>query len=133
MAVAATEAEAVAVAEVVVATAAAVVAAAAAVAGTEAVVAAGRTVGAGRERGNAEMAIRVTSMSGRDGEKLLQRFKRLTIREGLIKEIKRRRFFEKPSTRRRRKANERIRAVRKAQRRIEMGLPPRLGPQRDRT
>ena len=79
------------------------------------------------------MAIRVTSMSGRDGEKLLQRFKRIVVKEGLLKEVKRRQFFEKPSTRRRRKANERIRAVRKAERRKELGLPPRLGTQRDRT
>jgi small subunit ribosomal protein S21 len=71
------------------------------------------------------MAIRVTSMSGRDGERLLQKFKRLTIREGLIKEIKRRRFYEKPSQKRRREENERIRAARKAERRKAMGLPPR--------
>ena len=131
VAVAATEAAVavVAVVEAVGATAAEAVAAV--VVGTEAAVVAGRTAGAGRKRGCAEMAIRVTSMSGRDGEKLLQRFKRLTIREGLIKEIKRRRFYEKPSTRRRREANERIRAVRKAQRRKELGLPPRSGTPRD--
>ncbi len=71
------------------------------------------------------MAIRVTSMSGRDGERLLQKFKRLCVKEGIIKEIKRRGFYEKPSQRRRREANERRRAVRKAERRKALGLPPR--------
>ena len=64
-------------------------------------------------------------MSGKDGERLLQKFKRLCVREGIIKEIKRRRFYEKPSQRRRREANERVRAARKAARRKALGLPPR--------
>jgi small subunit ribosomal protein S21 len=71
------------------------------------------------------MTIRVTSLSGRDGERLLQKFKRLCVREGLIKEIKRRRYYEKPSQRRRREANEARRAARKAARRKAIGLGPK--------
>ena len=71
------------------------------------------------------MPIRVTSMSGRDGDRLLQKFKRLCTREGILKEVKRRRFYEKPSQKRRREANERRRAARKAARRKALGLPPR--------
>ena len=71
------------------------------------------------------MTIRVTSMSGKDGERLLQKFKRICVKEGILKEIKRRQYYEKPSQRRRREANERRRAARKAERRKAMGLPPR--------
>jgi small subunit ribosomal protein S21 len=63
------------------------------------------------------MAIRVTSMSGKDGERLLQKFKRICVREGLFKEMKRRQSYEKPSQRRRREESERKRAARKAERR----------------
>jgi small subunit ribosomal protein S21 len=67
------------------------------------------------------MSIRVMSMSGKDGERLLQKFKRICVREGLFKELKRRQSYEKPSQRRRREANERCRAARKAERRKAMG------------
>jgi len=42
------------------------------------------------------MTIRVTSMSGKDGERLLQKFKRICVKEGILKEIKRRQFYESP-------------------------------------
>ncbi|MDG1455622.1 MAG: 30S ribosomal protein S21, partial [Planctomycetota bacterium] len=41
--------------------------------------------------------IRVTMRSGETSEKLLQRFKRTVAKEGLLKEIKKRSFYEKPS------------------------------------
>jgi small subunit ribosomal protein S21 len=63
------------------------------------------------------VAIRVTSIYGNEGERLLQRFKRLCLRSGLFKELKRRRSYEKPSDRRRREAKERRRATLKAERR----------------
>ncbi|MBI4605947.1 MAG: 30S ribosomal protein S21 [Planctomycetes bacterium] len=69
------------------------------------------------------MAIRVTSNYGsHEGERLLQRFKRLCLRSGLLKEIKRRRFYEKPSQRRRREANEAMRALKRAERRKARGV-----------
>ena len=74
---------------------------------------------AGKQRGRL-MAIRVTSISGNEGEKLLQRFKRICLRSGLFKELKRRQSYEKPSERRRREANEHRRAARRAERRKAM-------------
>ncbi len=67
------------------------------------------------------MAIRVTSTSG-EGERLLQRFKRLCVRAGLFRELRRREHYEKPSERRRRKASERIRSLRRLQRRKARAL-----------
>ena len=75
--------------------------------------------GAGKLRGHL-MAIRVTSISGNEGERLLQRFKRICLRSGLFKELKRRQSYEKPSERRRREANEHRRAARRAERRKAM-------------
>ena len=50
--------------------------------------------------------IRVTLRSGETPEKLLQRFKRTVAKEGLLKEIKKRSFYEKPSEEKRRKQRE---------------------------
>jgi small subunit ribosomal protein S21 len=61
--------------------------------------------------------IQVTARNGEGTERLLQRFKRICVKEGLFREIKRRKFYEKPSVRRRRKQKEAERAVRKRQRR----------------
>jgi small subunit ribosomal protein S21 len=63
------------------------------------------------------MPIRVTSTYGNEGERLLQRFKRMCLRFGLFKELKRRQSYEKPSDRRRREAKESRRAALKAERR----------------
>lgn len=49
-------------------------------------------------------------------DKALRRLKRRVEREGLRREQKRHRFYEKPSTRRRRAIKERARAERKRQR-----------------
>ncbi len=63
------------------------------------------------------MTIRVTARYDEPSERLLQRFKRLCLRGGLFKEIKRRRFYEKPSQKRRREAKESLREAKKAERR----------------
>lgn len=71
------------------------------------------------------MSIRVTSASGTEGERLLQRFKRLCVRSGLFRELRRREHYEKPSERRRRKEGERRRAARRLERRKERALTKR--------
>jgi small subunit ribosomal protein S21 len=63
------------------------------------------------------VAIRIAGFQGEPGERLLQRFKRICVRSGLFRELKRRRAYEKPSARRRRKAEECQRALRRALRR----------------
>lgn len=57
--------------------------------------------------------IRVSIRSGETTEKLVQRFKRTVAKEGLLKEIKKRNFYEKPSEGRRRKAREQDKLLRK--------------------
>lgn len=67
------------------------------------------------------MAIRVKSRAGEGVEQMLRRFKKLCEKEGLVKDIKRKEFYEKPSERRRR-------AARKSQNRRlrgELGPPAR--------
>ncbi len=59
------------------------------------------------------MAIRVTLRPGENPDKLIQRFKRACSKEGILKEIKKRSYYEKPSERRRRLAKEREKALRK--------------------
>jgi small subunit ribosomal protein S21 len=63
--------------------------------------------------------IQVTARHGEPADRLLQRFKRLCVREGLFREIKRRRFYEKPSDKMRRKMKEAKRALRKRLKREE--------------
>ncbi len=65
------------------------------------------------------MGIRVTARHAEPTERLLLRFKRLCVRGGVFREIKRRRFHEKPSERKRRQAKETQRRIRKAERRLE--------------
>ena len=57
--------------------------------------------------------LRVTARSGETGEKLLQRFKRSVAKEGILKEIRRRKFYEKPSEGRRRQQREQEKMARK--------------------
>lgn len=61
--------------------------------------------------------IKVTTRYGEPAERLLGRFKRICSKEGIFKELKRRRFYEKPSEKRRRKEKERKREIKKAERR----------------
>jgi len=64
--------------------------------------------------------IRVTLRNGETAEKLVQRFKRTVAKEGLLKEIKKRNFYEKPSEARRRKAREQEKLMRKKARKKAM-------------
>ena len=61
--------------------------------------------------------IKVTIRHGEPPEKFLQRFKRICSKEGVFKEVKRRRYYEKPSDERRRRAKEAVRAAKKEARR----------------
>lgn len=62
------------------------------------------------------MPIRVTAKPGEDPEKLISRFKRIVNKEGILKEVKQRKFYEKPSSIRRREEKERRKAIHRAQR-----------------
>ena len=59
------------------------------------------------------MPVRVAARPGENPDKLIQRFKRICSKEGILKEIKKRKFYEKPSEKRRREAKERAKAIRK--------------------
>ncbi|MBC8261205.1 MAG: 30S ribosomal protein S21 [Planctomycetia bacterium] len=58
--------------------------------------------------------------SGETSEKLLQRFKRTVAKEGLVKEIKKRSFYEKPSEAKRRKQREFEKLMRKKDRKVSI-------------
>lgn len=60
------------------------------------------------------MAIRVQVKDNEPIEKALRRLKRLSNSEGVDRYFKSRRFYEKPSERRRRKAKERMKTIRLA-------------------
>lgn len=60
--------------------------------------------------------VKVEARKGESGEKLIQRFKRLVNKDGVLKEWKQRSRYEKPSERRRRKEKERVKNLRKAER-----------------
>ena len=55
--------------------------------------------------------IKLVMRMGESPERFLQRFKRLCARQGVLKELKRRRYYEKPSDRARRRVKEAKRAV----------------------
>ena len=57
--------------------------------------------------------IKVAIRAGESPEKFLQRFKRICTKEGVLKEIKKRAYYEKPSDRRRRREKEQAKAIRK--------------------
>ncbi len=59
------------------------------------------------------MSVRVAARPGENPDRLIQRFKRICSKEGILKEVKKRRFYEKPSEKRRREDKERIKSVRK--------------------
>jgi small subunit ribosomal protein S21 len=72
--------------------------------------------------------IKVTIRYGESSERFFQRFKRLCAKEGVFKEIKRRRYFEKPSDRRRRRTKEAKRAALKEAKRAARALKLRRSP-----
>jgi small subunit ribosomal protein S21 len=54
------------------------------------------------------MAIRVKARSGESVEQMQRRFKKLCEKEGLIKDIKRKEYYEKPSERNRRSSRKSV-------------------------
>ncbi len=62
------------------------------------------------------MAIRVQVKDNEPVEKAMRRLKRLCNNEGVDRKFKSRKFYEKPSERRRRKAKERMKTIRLANR-----------------
>lgn len=62
------------------------------------------------------MAIRVQVKDNEPIEKAMRRLKRLCNNEGVDRRFKSRKFYEKPSERRRRKAKERMKTIRLANR-----------------
>ena len=61
--------------------------------------------------------IKVTIRHGEPPDRFLQRFKRICSKEGIFKEVKRRRYYEKPSDRKRRRLKEAVRQAKKDARR----------------
>ena len=53
-------------------------------------------------------------------EKAMKILKQKMSKEGILQELKRRRFYEKPSERRRRKMKERMKVIKRAERMREM-------------
>jgi small subunit ribosomal protein S21 len=60
--------------------------------------------------------IKVAIRTGESSEKFLQRFKRICSKEGVLKEIKKRVYYEKPSERKRRREKELKKSVKKKSR-----------------
>ncbi|MBL4809983.1 MAG: 30S ribosomal protein S21 [Phycisphaerales bacterium] len=50
------------------------------------------------------MAIRIKTRGNESAEQMMRRFKKLCEKEGLVKDVKRKEYYEKPSERRRRAA-----------------------------
>ncbi len=56
------------------------------------------------EENGALMAIRIKTRGNESAEQMMRRFKKLCEKEGLVKDIKRKEYYEKPSDRKRRAA-----------------------------
>ncbi|MDF1870085.1 MAG: 30S ribosomal protein S21 [Phycisphaerales bacterium] len=48
------------------------------------------------------MAIRIKTRGNESAEQMMRRFKKLCEKEGLVKDVKRKEYYEKPSERKRR-------------------------------
>tara|TARA_Y100001970_G_scaffold284332_1_gene401474 strand:- start:816 stop:1016 length:201 start_codon:yes stop_codon:yes gene_type:complete len=59
------------------------------------------------------MALRIKARQNETVGQMLRRFKKLCEKEGLVKEVKRKQYFEKPSERRARAKRKRIASVSK--------------------
>lgn len=62
--------------------------------------------------------VKVVVRDGETIEQALRRFNREVLKEGIINELKKREFYEKPSTIRKREKIARIRRVKKLRRRV---------------
>lgn len=60
------------------------------------------------------MAVKVEKKPGEPAEKLLQRFKKAVNKDGTLREVKRRRYYTKPSELKRLRAKERAKALRQS-------------------
>tara|TARA_R110000744_G_C19346634_1_gene559949 strand:- start:77 stop:337 length:261 start_codon:yes stop_codon:yes gene_type:complete len=54
------------------------------------------------EENGALMAIRIKTRGNESAEQMMRRFKKLCEKEGLVKDVKRKEYYEKPSERKRR-------------------------------
>ena len=73
------------------------------------------------------MALRIKVRSGESTEQMLRRFKKMCEKEGLIKDVKKNAYFEKPSERRRRAARKSVKRQQKVQlerKGVEVPAPP---------
>ena len=61
------------------------------------------------------MAVRVQAKANEPLEKTLRRLRKICNNEGITREVKRHAYYEKPSERRRRRARERLKTIRLAQ------------------
>jgi small subunit ribosomal protein S21 len=61
------------------------------------------------------MAVRVQAKANEPLEKTLRRLRKICNNEGITREVKRHVYYEKPSERRRRRARERLKTIRLAQ------------------
>jgi small subunit ribosomal protein S21 len=68
------------------------------------------------------MSTKVLVRQGEPIDRAIGRFKRQVNRDGVLKELKMRSRFEKPSMKRRRKAKERLKTMRKAERLNNVGV-----------
>lgn len=68
------------------------------------------------------MSTRVFVRQGEPIDRVIGRFKRQVNKDGILKELKMRSRFEKPSVKRRRKAKERLKSIRKAVRQENQGV-----------
>ena len=64
--------------------------------------------------------LRIEMRTGETSEKLVQRFKRSVAKEGILRQIKKRKFYEKPSEERRREQREQEKAIRRNARKKAM-------------
>ena len=71
--------------------------------------------GLNSDRKGIDRVIRVKSRGNEPLEKLMRRFKKKCEKEGLIRDIKRSSYYEKPSERKRRKERKAIKRVAKQQ------------------
>jgi small subunit ribosomal protein S21 len=76
------------------------------------------------------MALRIKVRSGESVEQMLRRFKKMCEKEGLIKDVKKNAYYEKPSERRRRANRKSVKRMQKVQTERRAGVPsrPRRGP-----
>ena len=63
------------------------------------------------ERKNGQSMIKVKARGSESIEQMLKRFKKMCEKEGLIKDIKRNSYYEKPSERRRRRQRKSVKRI----------------------